>query len=164
VQKNQAQFTPEEQKGKDLFFSSQVGCSNCHRLSPSSGNIYYDSFTQSHNIGLDLDNPDPGVGAITKNSKEEGAFITPVLMNVEFSAPYMHDGRFKTLEEVVEHYNSKVQANPNLDPFLKYGNEPKKLNLTDENKANLIAFLKTLSDPAVISDKRFSDPFVARNQ
>ena len=159
--KNQVQLTPEEQTGKDLFFGN-AGCANCHRLSPIVGNEYYGNFQQSHNIGLDLDNPDKGVGAVTHQSKDDGAFMTPVLMNVEFTAPYMHDGRFKTLEEVIEHYNSEVKNNPNLSDFLKSGSQPKKLNLTETQKKSLVAFLKTLSDHNVLNDKKYSDPFVAR--
>jgi len=141
----------------------KAGCFYCYRLTPIGGNGYYGSFAQSHNIGLDIENKDLGVGAITHQQKDEGAFITPVLMNVEYTAPYMHDGRFKTLEEVVEHYNSEIKLNPNLDNFLKtYQNQPKKLNLEDNEKAALVAFLKTLSDPAVFTDKKLSDPFVAR--
>jgi cytochrome c peroxidase len=162
--KGQAKLTPVEETGKNLFFG-EAGCNNCHALTPAAGtNAYYNSFDQSHNIGLDRTNPDPGVGAITRNKNDEGAFITPVLFNVEYTAPYMHDGRFNTLEEVVEHYNSEVQDNPNLDPFLKVGSHPKKLNLDENEKTALVAFLKTLSDPAVLTDQRYSDPFVPRGK
>ncbi len=160
---NAERLTPQEQQGKDLFFG-RATCSSCHRLSPTAGNEYYGNFAQSHNIGLDLDNPDLGVGAITRSKSDEGAFMTPVLMNVEYTAPYMHDGRFKTLEEVVEHYNSGVKNNPNLSTILKYGSEPKQLNLNDTEKASLVAFLKTLSDPSVLTDTKYSDPFVARTR
>jgi cytochrome c peroxidase len=91
-----------------------------------------------------------------------GAFMMPVLLNVENTAPYMHDGRFKTLEEVVEHYNSGIKDNANLDLMLRTGREPIKLNLTNYQKAALVSFLKTLTDPSITKDPKFSDPFVPR--
>ncbi|MBK8723486.1 MAG: hypothetical protein IPL95_14855 [Saprospiraceae bacterium] len=76
----------------------------------------------------------------------------------------MHDGRFKTLEEVVEHYNSGVKNNKNLDSALRLGwndsSAPRKLNLTAQQKKDLVAFLKTLTDDNLVNDKRFSDPFI----
>ncbi|MEZ4302884.1 MAG: hypothetical protein R3B70_48620, partial [Polyangiaceae bacterium] len=78
----------------------------------------------------------------------------------------MHDGRFSTLEEVVEHYNSGIQAHPNLDPALRAagpgGGGPLKLNLSNADKAALVAFLKTLTDEKLATDERFSDPFPAK--
>ena len=72
----------------------------------------------------------------------------------------MHDGMFATLEQVVEHYNSGIQANTNLAPQLKNPDgTPKRMNLTDEQKASLVAFLKTLTDTAVTTDEKFSNPF-----
>ena len=113
--------------------------------------------------------------------------MIPALLNVEFTAPYMHDGRFKTLEEVVEHYNSGIKDTPNLDPILRGidpdmdeaelirlfdknndGNidfseiasaKPVRLGLTAAEKRGLVDFLKTLSDPTIFTEPRFSDPF-----
>ena len=86
-------------------------------------------------------------------------------MNVELTAPYMHDGRFKSLEEVIEHYDSGVKGNPNLAEQLKdpYG-MPRKLDLTDSEKKGLVAFLKALTDRSILTDERFSDPFVPRKR
>jgi hypothetical protein len=87
------------------------------------------------------------------------AFYDPA-RNIELTAPYMHDGRFATLEEVVEFYNSGVVNNPNLSPPLRGPNgQPLRLNLTTAQKAALVAFMKTLTDLSVTTDEKFSDPF-----
>ena len=70
---------------------------------------------------------------------------TPSLRNVEYTAPYMHDGRFATLEEAIEHYSTGVKPSATLDPLLNHGQRG---DFTEEEKAALVAFLKTLSDPA----------------
>jgi cytochrome c peroxidase len=126
--------------------------------------VYYGPTDEFHNIGLDIDNPDRGLGGVSGNSADDGKFLMPVLLNVELTAPYMHDGRFNTLEEVVEHYNSEIQPNPNLAGELRHwdGN-PKKLNLSDGDKQALVAFHKSLTDPAILTDTRFSNPFRPRS-
>ena len=84
----------------------------------------------------------------------------PSLRNIELTGPYMHDGRFNTLEQVIEHYNSGVQPNPNLAPQLRNPNgTPKRLNLTANDKAALVAFLKTLTDRNITADVKFGNPF-----
>jgi cytochrome c peroxidase len=89
-----------------------------------------------------------------------GRFKTTSLRNIELTAPYMHDGRFATLEEVVEHYNSGIQAHPTLSPALADVNgDPIRLNLTASQKAALVAFLKTLTDNSVSADPKWSTPF-----
>lgn len=156
-----AVLTTQENQGKDLFFG-QALCSQCHHIDDngSTGTGYGVADTDA-NIGLDAAYKDQGRGKLTGNSSDNGKFMVPVLLNVEHTAPYMHDGRFKTLEEVVEHYNSKIQNHPNLDFRLRdFNGQPKKLNLTDADKAALVAFLKTLSDNKIFTDQRFSDPFV----
>lgn len=101
-----------------------------------------------HNNGLTLAPDDIGREAVTKNSADRGKFKTPSLRNIALTAPYMHDGRFKTLEEVVEHYDHGLARSPTLDPNLaKHPNEG--LRLTDEEKADLVAFLKTLTDTSL---------------
>lgn len=101
-----------------------------------------------HNNGLTLAPDDIGREAVTKNSADRGKFKTPSLRNIALTAPYMHDGRFKTLEEVVEHYDHGLARSPTLDPNLaKHPNEG--LHLTDEEKADLVAFLKTLTDTSL---------------
>src|SRR5688572_4975874 len=146
-------FTPEENEGKQLFFNPLLACSGCHKT---------ETFTvpSSKNNGLDYPSIDLGVGGITNNPLEDGNFKVPSLKNVELTAPYMHDGRFATLEEVIEHYNSGVKAHPNLSSQLRNpDNTPLRLNLTPSEKTALIAFLKTLTDRSMITDVKFSDPF-----
>jgi cytochrome c peroxidase len=153
-----------EERGRQLFFGNAL-CSNCHVVSETgaNGQVYYGPTDEFHNIGLDIDNPDRGLGAVTGNSTDDGRFLMPVLLNVELTAPYMHDGRFKTLDEVVEHYNSEVKPNPNLaGELMNWDRQPKRLNLTDADKVAIVAFLKTLTDHSILTDARFSNPFVPR--
>ena len=109
-----------------------------------------------HNNGLDVDDrkTDGGVGDLSLNPALVGLFKSPCLRNVEFNGPYMHDGRFKTLEEVVENYATGIKQHPNLDPRLR-----RPMNFDRRDKAALVAFLKTLSDRSSLNDPRFSDPF-----
>jgi cytochrome c peroxidase len=109
---------------------------------------------------------DTGLGGITGLAGDNGKFKVPSLRNIELTAPYMHDGRFTNLEQVVEFYNSGVVDNPNLSPPLRVPTGPGqppgavlRLNLTDVQKAALVAFLKTLTDPNVATDAKLSDPF-----
>lgn len=146
-------FTALENEGKQLFFNPMLACNGCHKT---------ETFTapSPKNNGLENPSVDQGVGAIINDLSKVGNFKVPSLKNIELTAPYMHDGRFKTLGEVIEHYNSAVQPHPNLSSQLRNpDNSPRRLNLTDEEKAALIAFLKTLTDRSVIADVRFGDPF-----
>jgi len=146
-------FTAQENQGKQLFFSPLTACATCHGT---------ETFTAPGNRNDGIENPsvDEGVGGVTNIIAQVGNFKVPSLKNIELTAPYMHDGRFATLEQVVEHYNSGIQANPNLAPQLKNPNgTPKRLNLTDEQKASLVAFLKTLTDTSITTDEKFSNPF-----
>lgn len=182
----QATFTAQEQLGHDLFWG-KARCSNCH-----SGQAMAGWVGSNECIGLDESYSDNGIGEITKVETDNAKFRVPPLYNIEYTAPYMHDGRFKTLEEVVEHYNSGVKAHPNLswaltdfpqfagmsqtDLLLLFDlnhngtvdddeippGTPVQLNLTTQEKQSLVAFLKTLSDPTVLTDIRFSDPFRIR--
>ncbi len=149
-------FTPSEFTGMELFFSGTIKCNHCH-----TGELFQSSEAMSN--GLDLVAADPGVGGITEAPEDMGQFKVVTLRNIELTAPYMHDGRFQTLEEVVEFYNSGAQQHPNLDHRFTVDGEdggvPVQLNLTEVQKADLVAFLKTLSDENFIQDVRFSDPF-----
>jgi cytochrome c peroxidase len=140
------QLTPEEQRGFELFMTEfeprmeQRGadCFHCH-----GGALFTDS--QFHNNGLDVSSSDPGRAKITGRDSDQGKFSTPTLRNVALTAPYMHDGRFKTLEEVIDHYSSGVQRSPTLDPNLaKHPIDG--IGLTSADKKALVAFLKTLTD------------------
>jgi cytochrome c peroxidase len=103
---------------------------------------------------------DRGFGAVTNNVNMDGEFKVTTLRNVELTAPYMHDGRFGTLEQVVEHYSSGVRNHPNLSPQLRLPNGlPRQANLSAADKAALVAFLKTLTDRTIATDVRYSNPF-----
>lgn len=158
-------LSPLEWQGERIFFG-YGRCYLCH-----SGPDFRDvpqSFGQSGstgenwaNIGLDSTYTDNGIGKGGSDSLLNGVFKVPSLRNVALTAPYMHDGRFETLEEVVEHYSSEVKSNPGLDSRLWQGTNgiPRRLNLSDEDKEALILYLKTLTDTDLIADQKFSDPF-----
>lgn len=138
-------FTAAEKLGHDVFIN-KANCVTCHRKPLFSNNWKY------RNIGLDSITVDEG--------KANGEFRVPSLRNIALTGPYMHDGRFETLEEVVEHYNSGIQAHPFLTWKLQDDTgAPLRMNLTEEEKNALIAFLKTLTDEILISAEQFSDPF-----
>lgn len=146
-------FSPEENRGKTLFMEN---CSSCH------GNRLFPPVSIANN-GLDATYTDKGVGEITGRISDAGVFKVPLLRNIALTGPYMHDGRFETLEEVVEHYNSGVENHPNLHFSLKENfssnGVAKKLNLTEEDKAALVAFLHTLTDEAYATDEIYANPF-----
>jgi cytochrome c peroxidase len=137
---NFTNFTLAEQEGKSLFFG-KANCSNCHK-----GDHYSASWRMNTNIGLDMEYEDQGAGY--------GKFKVPSLRNIALTSPYMHDGRFQTLEEVVNHYVNGINDHPSLDWAL---NEPIVLSELEQNQ--LIEFLHTLTDYHLISDKKFSNPF-----
>jgi cytochrome c peroxidase len=115
------------------------------------------------NNGVDggLDNGDNGVGDVSGDEMDNGLFKSPSLRNIAVTGPYMHDGRFATLAEVVDFYSDDVQPHVNLDPRLRdpQTNQPRRLNLTPAERQALVAFLETLTDEALLDDVRFSDPF-----
>jgi cytochrome c peroxidase len=143
-------FTAQENRGKALFLRR---CASCHL---PGGQAAHFVMNQPLNNGLDADvtNSDGGVGDQTLSAADLGRFKAPSLRNVEFTAPYMHDGRFATLEEVIDHYSRNVKRHPNAD-----GRVRRPLNFSATEKTALVAFLKTLSDPKFIADPKFSDPF-----
>ena len=149
---NFANYTAAENQGKQLFFGV-ARCNQCHGT---------ETFTSpgARNNGLDLVYADNGVGAITGNTAQNGLFKSPSLRSIEHSAPYMHDGRFATLEQVVEHYDHQVKPHPSLAPQLRGPNGmPRVLNLTAAEKAALVAFLKTLTDTGIAADAKYANPF-----
>ncbi len=148
-------LTTKENLGKNIYLSN---CASCHNNINGAPNVL------SANNGLDLVYTDKGIGAIS-TTNNIGMFKVPTLRNIELTAPYMHDGRFATLEEVVEHYSTGIQDHPNLSQELKtYSEEnsqyePIKFNFTDSEKANLIAFLRTFTDEEFLNKEVYSDPF-----
>ena len=128
---------------------------------------------KSINIGLDLHYKDPGLGALNRPSNDpftpsnDCKFKAPSLRNIELTAPYMHDGRFETLQQVVEHYSSKVHPHQNLGLAFEQqdtGKPTSGLQFSQEQQAALVAFLKTLTDERFVSDPRFSDPFIREDE
>lgn len=151
-------FSTAENNGKNLFFSGRTRCANCH-VNREGDNLAVFQPNNPRNNGLDLVSADSGEGGVNGNNNDIGKFKVPSLRNIKLTAPYMHDGRFSTLADVVEHYNSGVQAHVNLDNNLRVDGGVRRLNLSDTEKTNLIAFMETLTDASLISDLRFSDPF-----
>ena len=167
-------FTPQELNGEAVFRSMR--CNSCH----GGNNLDNGGLGMDHNMpsgndwangGLDLGYPDAGLADVTGLSTDKGVFKIPSLRNVALTAPYMHDGRFQTLEQVVEHYNSGIIANPNLDRRLTQAfldstgtsnsnsMGPVQMHMTTQQKADLVAFLGTLTDNSFVTDLKFSDPF-----
>ena len=164
-------FTQEENLGKSLFIDGvgnvgEIGCAHCH-VPPMFG------MPKAFNNGLERGYSDQGLGSRPLPSNDpftpnnNGKFKAPPLRNIALTAPYMHDGRFKTLEQVVEHYSSGVHPHENLglafNDIPEATNEPRATSgfqLTPAQKSAIVAFLKTLTDNGLVSESRFSDPFV----
>lgn len=147
-----ANFTAQENQGKQIFLAP-ASCGACHGT---------ETFVApgSRNNGLDLIPTDNGVGAALGIANRNGEFKVTTLRNVEITAPYMHDGRFKTLEEVVEHYSSGVKNHPNLSPPLRAPNGAVvNRNFSEAEKAALVAFMKTLTDRTLATEAKYSNPF-----
>jgi len=136
-------FTREENRGRHLFMTpvrdGGAGCASCH-LPPT-----FALAADARSNGLD--------------AGEKRLFKAPSLRSAGLTGPYMHDGRFATLAEVVDFYDRGIQDGPALDPRLRQGGRPLRLNLAAADRAALVAFLKTLDDTALARDPRFSDPF-----
>jgi len=139
VAEKKENFTPEEAQGQKLFFQKPslggAGCFQCH------GGSQFSDF-KFRNNGLEH-TEDLGRYQVTGKNSDKGLFQTPSLRNIELTAPYMHDGRFETLEEVIAHYNGPPHKHPTVDKLVP----SKGLNLSPANQKALIAFLKTLTDP-----------------
>lgn len=150
------QLSALEKTGRELF-TSTYDCNSCHQIESPHGYIMAGTFA---NIGLDRIYQDNGLGEVTKNSSDNGKFKIPSLRNVALTAPYMHDGRFKTLDEVMEHYSHGIEDHPNLDPRLKtVTGDARVMEIPASDKTAIIAFLHTLTDHTMITDRKFSDPF-----
>ncbi len=147
-------LSAKEIVGMNLFIS-KYQCNNCHQVQSPQGYLFAGAFS---NIGLETD--DKGVGAITNAQEDNGKFKIPSLRNVLLTAPYMHDGRFQTIEEVIKHYSQGVTDDPNLDFRLKDTNgKPIRFDITDTEVSAIIAFLGTLTDHSMLTDEKLSNPF-----
>lgn len=167
------ELTPEEKFGESLFFTHPIpednirggNCGDCHVNILTSG--VNEGFQGFKNNGLDADGSlQNGLFDVTGKGIDKGKFKVPTLRNIAQTAPYMHDGRFATLEDVLDHYNEHVKRNATTDPLILAGSnnalEPGdeiKLGLTNEEKAAIITFLNTLTDETFITNEKHSNPF-----
>lgn len=147
-------LTPEELDGLDIFMTETRGdCFHCH------GNPNNPLWTDNdfHNNGLDAAFADLGLGAFTGDPGDNGKFKSPSLRNLAYTAPYMHDGRFTSLDEVLNHYSEGLINSPTIDPLMKKVDQGG-VQLSTQEKANLKAFLLTLSDPEFLNNPEFQNP------
>lgn len=141
-QRGEKNLPPSVLRGQELFFSERTQCSNCH------GGFNFTNYAFANN-GLYSNYEDLGRFRLTGEEQDRATFKVPSLRNVELTAPYMHDGSLATLEAVIEHYNSGGKDHPNKSPLLQ------PLLLNDQEKEDLVAFLKNLSDPLFIENPIF---------
>lgn len=135
----------QEREGRALF-AGKAGCARCHRTNAFNLDL-------ADNIGLDSLDTDAGAG--------DGKFKVSALRNVAVRPPYMHDGRFRTLREVVDFYDHGIRNNPHLDPRLRAPDgSPVRLHLSEAQREAIVAYLMTLTDQSFLHDVRFSNPFV----
>ena len=169
-----SKLTLDEEAGRQLFLTHPnpvepipgANCFHCH----TEGNLLFSSTDYTNgaaatffNNGLDVSPADAGRGGVTGLAADRGKFRAPTLRNIALTAPYMHDGRFQTLQQVLDHYSDHVQqSSPNIDINLLDATNTfhgTQLDLTATQKRQIIAFLQTLTDSTFIQDKRFSSPF-----
>ena len=162
---NRAALTGYEQQGLVLFVTHPDGpagirggnCKDCHDGPLQTDHLF-------RNNGLDATFTDLGLGSQTGRPTDNGKFRVPSLRNIALTAPYMHDGRFPNLDSVLSHYNEHIaMASPNLDPLILNGSNDKRgagyaLALTRDEKAKIVAFLRTLTDTTFTHDPRFAKP------
>jgi len=146
-----ATVTPEETAGYDLFKSlNGADCFHCHN-----GPLM--QVQKFSNNGLDATFSDNGRGDVTGNPSDFGKFKVPTLRNIEYSGPYMHDGRFSTLEEVIEHYSSGIQMSSTIDPLIEFASQGG-VQLDAYEKDLIKQFLLTLTDETFINNPDFQEP------
>lgn len=171
--RGEATLTEQENLGRKLFVAHPDvkaslrggNCIDCHSQFLTSGfNTLYDGFS---NNGLDSEEDLlPGLEEVTQIRAHRGLFKVPTLRNIALTAPYMHDGRFATLEQVLDHYNEGIKMSSTLSPLIAEADNSTKgvvtqasLNLTEHEKTAIIAFLHTLTDRQFITEEKFSNPF-----
>lgn len=142
-------LTQEEQAGLALF---QTHCSTCHAT-----DLFTDGSFRNNGLNTTFE-ADSGRQRITEHAEDRGKFKVPSLRNAELTFPYMHDGRFRTLEQVLNHYRFTIKESASLDPLFKNNTTPG-IVLTDDEADKIIAFIKTLTDNDFIRDKKFANPF-----
>jgi cytochrome c peroxidase len=167
-------LTPQEEQGRKLFMAhpdTKVSlrggnCIDCHSQFLTSG--FATAFDGFSNNGLDNDQTlQPGLFTLTNNDAHHGLFKVPTLRNIAVTAPYMHDGRFATLEQVLAHYNGGIKRSKTLSPLIieadnspNEQNEHISLNLNEDEIVAIIAFLHTLTDETFLQNPAFANPFL----
>ncbi|ALP54516.1 cytochrome C peroxidase [Candidatus Tenderia electrophaga] len=176
--RGELRLSEQEELGRKLFVAHPDvsaslrggNCVDCHAQFHTAG--FSDGLDGFSNNGLDVDEDlRPGLMTVTGNSSDRGKFKVPSLRNIAVTAPYMHDGRFATLEEVMEHYNRRIQHSETVSPLILQADNQKidpdaaqGLNLGPDEVEAIIAFLHTLTDEHFLSDSRFSDPFAGERE
>ena len=157
-----ATLTESEERGRALFFEeyneffpeeSGADCAHCH-----SGINFENDQYMNNGLDSDAEFTDLGRFKVTNDPMDKAKFKVTSLRNVELTPPYMHDGRFATLEEVVDHYNSGIKSSSTVDPTVE-NTRVTGLMLSEQDKADLVAFLKTLTDETLITNPAYADPF-----
>ena len=149
----ETELTESELNGFDIYLREDKGdCFHCH----GTGTNPLWTNNDFHNNGLDETFTDLGLGAITGDPNDNGKFKTPSLRNLEFTAPYMHDGRFQTLEEVIDHYSEGLKSSSTIDPLMKQVAQGG-AQLSEQEKSDLKEFLLTLSDYDFINNPDFQE-------
>ncbi len=143
-----SQFTAEEEAGKVLFDQK---CATCH-----AGVLFTDQSFRNNGLPIDPEYDDEGRSRVTGLQADKYKFKVPSLRNIQITYPYMHDGRFQTLAQVLDHYDSGMVATENLDPVFQQ-NENLGISLTEDEKQKIIAFLETLTDDNFLLDDRFAE-------
>lgn len=159
VKQGKAFFDADELDGYTMFFDLGAGnpllpdveCAHCHNEPLFTTVSYFNNGMQLSNNYWSFN--DLGYGKITNDSLNNGKMKAPTLRNLKYTAPYMHDGSLKTIDDVIEHYSSGGHYSPNKDPLIKH------LNLNAEQKRKIKAFLNTLEDKDVIENPAFANPF-----
>lgn len=161
-ERGEATLTTSEERGRELYFAeynpffpavSGADCQHCH-----GGKNFENDEYLNNGLDAEADFTDLGRYEVTGDPDDRAAFKVPSLRNIELTPPYMHDGRFGTLEEVVEHYDHGLQASSSIDVTLE-NTRVTGLMLTQQDKDDLVAFLKTLTDEDLINDPAYSTPF-----
>ncbi len=146
--RKEATLNQQELEGMALF---EQKCADCH------AGVLFSDFSYQNN-GLNASFTDEGRARITEFAGDIGKFKVPSLRNVALTAPYMHNARFQTLQEVLDHYDTGVVDSPTLAPLLKKAGQPLGISLSEDEKQKIIAFLLTLTDKSFVADPKFMNP------
>ena len=155
-------LTDAEERGRQIYFSNHDPingikggeCVHCH-----GGTNFDNDFYVNNGLDKEADFTDLGRFEVTGRDSDRAVFKVPSLRNIALTAPYMHDGRFATLEEVIDHYNTGVKNSPTLHHSMEHNIQHGGLQLNAQDKSDLIEFLKTLTDESLLTDERYSSPF-----